>query len=222
MKVDMQRLAAAKALEWAQGRGAVSSVKVDGAAVALADAKQTLSEVQQRVAKEPGRIDRWVDKADGVMRGAEAKLSSQPVAKKVFDALAEDHERIFKQVEVQVAFDDGRTEKVTIEVVDIPASVLLNRTLAAVELVALAPLGIGQAVLGLSALSTQGAAKVAEWKGNPELAEALQRSALKQWVLWGVGWVPGVGSVTGALAAVRDWQQGREVAIGPVASVIAP
>ena len=221
MKTEMQRLAAAKALEWAQDKGAVSSVKVDGASVALADAKTTLAEVQRRIAKEPGRIDRWVDKADGVMKGAEAKFSSQPVAKKVFDALAEDHERIFKQVEVQVAFEDGRTEKVTIEVVDIPASVLLNRTLAAIELVALAPFGIGQAVLGLSALTTQGAAKVAEWKGNDALAEALQRSALKQWVLFGVGWVPGVGSATGALAAVRDWQQGREVAIGPPASVIA-
>ena len=222
VKADLQRLAAAKALEWGQARGAVAAVKVDGAQVALADAQQTLEEVNRQLtqAPAPNRVDRWVDKLEGRVKSLEEKVSTQQLGKKIVDALGVDHERVAKQVQVDVAFADGHTEKVTIEVVDVPTTVLLNRLSAAAEVIALTPM-VGPGFAFITAVSASAGAKISEWQGKPELAEALQRTALKQWVLAGVGWVPGLSSAVGAMAVVRDWHDQREAALGPPVSVIA-
>jgi hypothetical protein len=199
----IQTLAAAKALEWGQAKGEVSGMKVEGQAVALTDAKKTLADVNAKAAPEPGMIDRWADKLDGVARKYQDKLGGTKVGHRAVALLSEDHEEVGKRVQVDVTFRDGHSEKVTIEVVDQETSALLNNISAATELLALTPvIGGGFSVLG--ALAATVGAKVSEWSGNPELSQALQKTALKQWVLAGVGFVPGLGHAAGILAAARD------------------
>jgi hypothetical protein len=81
---------------------------------------------------------------------------------------------------------------------------------------ALTPI-VGEGFTALGAIAATAGAKLSEWAGNAELSQALQKTALKQWVLLGVGFVPGLGMAAGALAAVRDVKDRS----GPAVSVIS-
>ena len=217
---EVRRLAAGKALEWGQARGTVAKVAIDGTAVALPEAQAALDEVSRFVPPQPGLIDRWADTLDGKLQGLKTRLADQPLAKKALEVIDVDRERLATRVQVEVAFADGRTEKVTIEVVDVKTTKLLNLLSAAAELGSITPL-VGNAVLPVAALLTTAGAKLTAWYGPADLADALQRIALKEWVLAGAAFVPGVGTVAGLLAATRDLNDKADVQAAPPVSVIA-
>jgi hypothetical protein len=220
---DVQRLAAAKALEWAQAKGGtVSSVNVEGQSVSLADAKQTLDQVlsQPREALPSTTFDRLVDRFDTKVKKLEDKLGGTEVGKKAIAVIQADPERVAKKLQVEVKLQDGRSEKLTVEVIDVQLTALLNRLTATSEVLSITPF-IGEGFTALAAIASTAGAKIAQWEGKPELAEALQKTALKQWVLLGVGFVPGIGTATGIMAAARDWKDKQNILNGPAVSVIA-
>lgn len=218
--LDMQRFAAARALEWGQAKGAVAGVKVDGAAVSLDEARQALAEVKQQAAAPSTMLDRLVDRFDAKVKTFEGKLSGNALGKKAVDVLMTDPERVAKKLTVDVAFKDGHTEQLTLEVVDVRLTALLNRLSATAEVASLTPV-IGEGFTVLAALAATAGAKLSSWEGKAELAEALQKAALKQWVLAGVGFLPGLGMASGLMAAARDWKDKEVVTNGPAVSVIA-
>lgn len=221
MRTEPKLIAAGKVLD-TLGKGAkVASVSVDGTAIDVDEARAafaaaTKPSVPPEVSGVAGQL---LDKLEADLGKLEDKLRSTGIGNKIADFVRNDPERVAGTVSVDIKLANGEQLHIPVHVVDVRASAFLQRLSMFTEAAALLPI-VGQLASAATALASAVASVVAYALGERHVGDALLRTAGKQVVMVGVGFVPLLSSATSALAAVVDRGDARRVRAASVADVV--
>ncbi|MBI1946852.1 MAG: hypothetical protein HYS27_14245 [Deltaproteobacteria bacterium] len=221
MRTEPKLIAAGKVLD-ALGKDAkVTSVSVDGATVDvdLARAAFAAASAPQPAAEASGVAGQLLDKLDANLDKLEEKLRSTGLGNKIADFVRADPEKVAGTVTVDVALANGEHLRIPVVVVDTRATAFLQRLSMYTEAAALVPV-VGQLASGATSLASAIASVVAFALGEREIGRSLLRTAGKQVVMVGVGFIPVISSATSALAVVIDRADARRARTASVADVV--
>ena len=207
-----QRLAAGQLLQDLAGRDDVVGIEVDGKAVI--DQEGALAAFRDNRAPAPSKLTAWIDaKAARVASSLEKKMEGDGrlarLGRKVLDSdvFEVNPERVAYAAETTITFRDGRTERRTVEVEDVKASLALERlaiSSLALSAIPFMPMFVSAPASAAGAVVSSAGWLVATLARKSALASAFAKTALKLFAFGVAGMAPILGSLPCAASLISD------------------
>lgn len=207
-----QRLAAGQLLQELGERDDVVSIEIDGKTVI--DEAGALAAYRDNRAPTAGKLTAWIDKkAARVANTLEKRLQGEGrlahLGRRILDSdLFEiNPERVTYAAETTITYRDGRTERRTVEVEDVKASLALERlaiSALALSAVPFMPFFISTPAAAAGAVVSSAGWLVATLARRSALASAFAKTALKLFAFGVAGMAPILGSLPCAASLIAD------------------
>ena len=207
-----QQLAAGQLLQDLAGRDDVVGIEVDGQAVV--DEEGALAAFRDNRTPAPSKLTAWIDaKAARVASTLEKKLEGDGriahLGRKVLqsDIFEVNPERVAYAAQTTVTYRDGRTERRTVEVEDVKASLALERlaiSSLALSAIPFMPTFVSSPAAAAGAVVSSAGWLVATLARKSALASAFAKTAVKLFAFGAAGMLPVLGSLPCAAALISD------------------